>query len=436
MISLDEARRFVLERITTLDPVTVALADALGCVAAGAVRATEAVPPFANSAMDGFAVRALDTAGAGAAPVRLAVIGTLAAGAAFVGEVARGQALRIMTGAPMPAGADAVVVVERTSPAPASRAGAGVHGDEGDGAAEGVLIEAPAYPGDHVRLAGDDLGPGDEVLANGTVLGAGHLGVLASVGATAVAVVPRARVGVLSTGDELVDDGRALRPGQIRDSNRLTLLALVAQAGFEAVDLGLVGDDAAAIAGALTAAVDPAVGSCDALLTSGGVSMGDFDEVKGVLGRLSDDMAWMQVAIRPAKPLAFGTIAGVPVFGLPGNPVSSMVSFELFARPALLLRGGHRHLDRLRLTAEVAEPLVRRSDGKIHFARVVVGAVGDGRFRVRSAGGQSSHHLAAMAGANALAVLPDGPGVEAGATVEVMVLGPVDPWLPVGPEGP
>ncbi len=418
MISLAQARRFVLERVTVLDPVTMPLAEALGCVAAEAIVATEPVPPFANTAMDGFAVRARDTVGAGTAPVRLELVGTLAAGSAFAGEIGPGQALRIMTGAPMPAGADAVVMVERTALVPA------VAGD--DGGVEAVLIGAPARPGDHVRPVGDDFGAGQQVLDVGVVLTPGHLGVLASVGAADIAVVPRCRVGVLSTGDELVDDGRALRPGQVRDSNRRILLALAAESGFEPMDLGLVGDDAATIA----EAIEHGVASCDALVTSGGVSMGDFDEVKGVLGRMSQDMAWMQVAIRPAKPLAFGTIAGVPVFGLPGNPVSSLVSFELFARPALRLRSGHRHLDRLRLPAETAEAFSRRPDGKTHFVRVVIGAGDSGRFYVRSAGGQGSHHLAAMAAANGLMTLPDGDGARAGDQVEVMVLGEIDPWSP------
>ena len=194
---------------------------------------------------------------------------------------------------------------------------------------------------------------------------------------------------------------------------------MLAEAGCDPVDLGLVRDDRAAI----TAAIEQAVASCDALLTSGGVSMGDFDEVKAVLSERADDMRWMQIAIRPAKPFAFGTMSGTPVFGLPGNPVSSIISFELLARPALRKMMGHADddLDRPRLWATAADDLRRHADGKVHYARVVIGAEG-GRLRARSAGGQGSHQLAAMAAANALAILPDGDGVPAGDEVEVIPL--------------
>jgi molybdenum cofactor synthesis domain-containing protein len=215
-----------------------------------------------------------------------------------------------------------------------------------------------------------------------------------------------------------VDDGGPLQPGQIRDSNRRTLLALLRQAGCEAVDLGVAPDDEAAI----TAAFERGVAECDAVVTSGGVSVGDFDYVKVVLDKLSGgSMGWMQVAIRPAKPLAFGVIAGRPVFGLPGNPVSSMVSFELFARPALRQMMGHRVIDRPRVTAVADDGLLRRPDGKTHFARVAV-RWEEGAFHARSSGGQASNMLRAMALANALAVLPDGDGVPPGGPAEVMLL--------------
>jgi molybdopterin molybdotransferase len=237
------------------------------------------------------------------------------------------------------------------------------------------------------------------------------------VGATTVDAVPRARVGVLSTGDELTSAPGDLRPGQIRDSNRPMLLALVAQAGWTPVDLGSAPDDEAAI----TAAVERGVADCDAILTSGGVSVGDFDYVKVVLDRLGD-MHWWQVAVKPAKPLAFGTVGSTPVFGLPGNPVSAMVSFELFARPALRQMTGHRDLYRPELPAIADEPLRRHPDGKLHLVRVVATTDDDGRLHVRSSGGQGSHLLRAMALANALALLPDGDGVDAGATVKVVLL--------------
>ena len=395
MIPLEEARAFVLGRVAPLAPVETDLAGALGAVTAAEVVATEAVPPFANSAMDGYAVRAADTVGA---PVELQVLGMVAAGQASELAVGAGQALRIMTGAPLPAGADAVVLVERTR-------------TTGDVA----TIEITVEPGTAVRGVGEDVRPGDVVVPAGAVLTPGHLGVLASVGVDRVSVHRRPRVGVLSTGDELVTGG-PLGPGQIRDSNRPTLLALVREAGFEAVDLGVVADTE----GAVTEAIEGAVASCDAVLTSGGVSMGDLDYVKVVLDRIGD-MRWMQIAIKPAKPFAFGTVGHVPVFGLPGNPVSSMVSFELFARPALRRMAGRTDLHRPVVVAAAPDGLRRSADGKTHFARVVATQEGEG-WVIRSAGGQGSHQLAAMAAANALAVLPDGDGVAPGGSVEVMLL--------------
>jgi molybdenum cofactor synthesis domain-containing protein len=309
-----------------------------------------------------------------------------------------------MTGAVIPQGADAIVIVEQT--------------EQLDGGRR-VRIDATAQPGDHVRRAGDDIQPGTVVIEAGTQLTAAHLGVLASLGVIEVTAVPRLRVGVLSTGDELVEGAVPLRPGQLRDSNRHALLPMLAEAGCDAIDLGLVRDDRAAI----TEAIERAVESCDALLTSGGVSMGDFDEVKAVLSERADDMRWMQIAIRPAKPFAFGTLDGTPVFGLPGNPVSSIISFELLARPALRKMMGRAdgELDRPRLKAVADTDIRRRPDGRTHFARVAI-VVDAGRLHARAISGQGSHQLAAMASANALAVLPDGDGVPVGDEVEVIPL--------------
>ncbi|HUW03989.1 MAG TPA: gephyrin-like molybdotransferase Glp [Acidimicrobiales bacterium] len=396
MISLDDARSHVLAGCRIGATMSLPVAEAVGAVLAEGVVSSETVPPFDNTAMDGFAVRAVDTTGA---PRPLRIVGELAAGAAPSTGVGVDEAIRIMTGAPMPAGADAVVMVERTRTS-----------DDGTT----VLVEVEVEPGNHVRRAGDDLRAGTVVFEPGEVLTAGHLGVLCSVGVSTVEVVARPRVGVLSTGDELVDDGSALAPGQIRDSNRRTLLTLVADAGFESVDLGLVRDDETAIEAALEAGVL----ECDALVTSGGVSMGDYDLVKVVLDRLGD-MRWMQIAIKPAKPLAFGTVGDVPVFGLPGNPVSSMVSFELFARPGLRKMAGHSVLDRPRLDATALEPFDRRDDAKTHFVRVRAVVV-DGRIAVRSAGGQGSHQLTAMAHADALAVLEPGASVGEGDNVSII----------------
>lgn len=399
MIPLEEARQFVLAGCNRLPAEATPLAHALGLVTAEPIVSNQPVPPFANTAMDGFAVRSGDTAGA---PVTLTVVGTIAAGAPPDIPVGAGEAVRIMTGAPIPPGADAVVMVERTESA------------EDNGT---VLILKQAEPGDHVRPPGEDVAAGQEVFPAGSALTAGHLGVLASVGAYEPVVYRRPRVGVLSTGDELVDDGRELAPGQIRDSNRRTLLALLAGTGCTPVDLGLVRDDERAI----TDAIERGIAECDALITSGGVSVGDFDFVKLVLDKLGD-MRWMQVAIKPAKPLAFGVVDGKPVFGLPGNPVSSMVSFELFARPGLRKLAGDAAPVRQSVLATTDEPLRRRPDGKIHFVRVRADFGDDGRVHVRSSGGQASNLLRSMALANALAVLPDGDGVEEDGDVQVLLL--------------
>jgi len=401
VIPLDEARQVVLAGCTRLPAVRVPIDDALGLVTSEPIVSRGPVPPFANTAMDGYAVRAADTA---EAPVTLTVVGTIAAGSPPDIPVGEGEAVRIMTGAPIPPGADAVVMVERTQAAE-------------DGGT--VVVLQAAEPGDHVRAAGEDVAEGSEVFPADTVLGAGHLGVLASVGVLEVPVYRRPRVGVLSTGDELVDDDRPLAPGQIRDSNRHTLLALVRGASCEAVDLGVVADNERAI----TQTIEQALSDCDLLLTSGGVSVGDFDYVKVVLDTLSGgSMRWMQVAIKPAKPLAFGVVEGVPVLGLPGNPVSSMVSFELFGRPALRVRAGTPRVVTPTVRAVAHEDLRRRPDGKTHFVRAVADWGDDGRLHVRSAGGQASNLLRTMALANALAVLPDGDGVAAGEDVDVMLL--------------
>ena len=411
MLSLGAARRYVLDRVTRREPVAVPVAAALGLVLAEDIVATEQVPPFANTAMDGFALRAADTGGA---PVELEIVETIAAGHAPTVEVGPGQASRIFTGAPIPSGADAIVMVERTELV-----------DE-----HHVRVQIEVPPGNHVRPAGDDLDIGTVVLSAGEVLSAAHLGVLCSLGVESVQAHPRLTVGVVSTGDELVEGSQELAPGQIRDSNRRTLLALAAEAGCDVVDLGIAPDAEDAI----TAAIRRGVAECDAVLTSGGVSMGDIDLVKVILDRIGD-MRWMQIAIKPAKPFAFGLVDGVPVFGFPGNPVSSMVSFELLGRPALRQAMGHREIDRPIVRAVADDGFGRRADGKTHFARVVARHGTDGRVHALTAGGQGSHQLGAMAAANALAVLPDGDGIDAGGDVDVLLLGaiPSDAGLPTDP---
>ncbi len=399
MITLDEAREHVLGRVAVNTPIEVPLVESAGLVLGSDVLAEEEVPPFDNTAMDGVAVIAADTIGA---PVTLRVVATIAAGASSYPTIRRGEAARIMTGAPMPPGADAVVMVERTT---------------FDAANSNVEVEIEVEPGNHVRLSGEDVRQGDKVFAQGTLLRPGHLGVLASIGAGRVVAHPRPRVGVISTGDELVDGGGPLDRGQIRDSNRLTILGLVREAGFEAVDLGLVPDSEEAI----TAAFLDGASRCDAVLSSGGVSMGAFDFVKVVLDRIAE-MRWMQIAIKPAKPFAFGMLGDTPLFGLPGNPVSSMVSFELLARPALRKMAGHREIFRKELDAITEEPLGHRPDGKTYFLRMVGGPDSKGQWRVRGAGGQGSHQLTSMARATALAVVPDGVEVAAGGPCTILPL--------------
>ena len=409
VIDIADARSYVLERCPPLAPGQVPLVDAVGLVLAQPVIAGEHVPPFANSAVDGYAVRSADVADV---PCTLVVVAEVAAGAHTDIVLAPGEAIRIMTGAPMPSGADASVMVEDTDPI--------------DGGTR-VLVRRSVAAGDAVRNVGDDVRAGTELFTSGTVVRPAVAGVLASVNARVVRAVPRLSVAVLSTGDELVDDGSPLQHGQIRESNKTMLFALLVEAGCDVVDFGVVRDDEAV----LEAVLAQAASSCDAIVTSGGVSMGDYDVVKAVLSRIAD-MRWMQIAIKPAKPFAFGLLDGgvtsdgsrrsVPVFGLPGNPVSSLVSFELFARPALRQMQGHIQIDRPSMVAIADDGIARRPDGKTHFVRVVGEFGADGRLHVRSVGAQGSHQLAATSLANALAVVPDGEGVAPGGSVDTMLL--------------
>jgi molybdenum cofactor synthesis domain-containing protein len=313
-----------------------------------------------------------------------------------------------MTGAPMPQGADAVVMVEDTQRV----------GDDR------VSIGKAAKLYDAIRDAGSDVNKGDTVFVAGTVLNAAGAGVLASVNARVVQAYPRARVALLSTGDELVTDGSPLKIGQIRESNLTMLDAMIAASGCEVTNLGIIKDDEALLERVLLDVIE----RCDAIVTSGGVSMGDFDVVKAVLSRIAQ-MQWMQLAIKPAKPFAFGQLQAsdgrvVPIFGLPGNPVSSMISYELLARPALRKMMGHtRDLLRPTVRAVLDAPIKRKQDGKVHYVRVFGGFEGDGRLHVRDTGPQGSHQLASTALANGLAYVPDGMGIEAGADVDVYVIG-------------
>lgn len=405
MIPLHEAQETVLAGCAPLTPQQVAYTEMTGRVLDQDVVAVEDVPPFRNTAVDGYAVRAADTE---QVPVELVVVDTLAAGAEPKVAVNAGEAIRIMTGAPMPNGADAVVMVEDTE-----RVGE-TH----------VRISRSAKVRDGVRDAGSDVRAGETVFVRGTVLNAAGIGVLASVNARIVRAFPRARVALLSTGDELVVDGSPLRIGQIRESNLTMLHSMIAATGCEVINLGVVRDDEAELERVLLEVIE----RCDAIVTSGGVSMGDFDVVKAVLSKIAT-MQWMQMAIKPAKPFAFGQLQSsdgrtIPIFGLPGNPVSSLISYELLARPALRKMMGHTdNLMRPAIRAVLDSPLKRKPDGKIHFMRVFGEFAEDGRLHVRDSGPQGSHQLASTAMANGLAHVPDGSGLQAGEHVSVYLLG-------------
>ncbi len=434
MIALEDAQSLVMRAAATLPPVELPPTGAIGCVLAAPAFAQTDVPPFANSAMDGYALRAADVL---EVPATLEVVGRVLAGATTDAQVGPGQAVRIMTGAPVPSGADAICMIERT------RTDEGA-ADVRAAYARRVVVEMPVEPGDNVREAGGDVHAGETVLDAGAEVGPTQLAALISAGCATVTVHPRPRVGVISTGDELVDPGRSLGPAQIYDSNRPMLLALVAEAGCTAVDLGRSGDDVDALA---TRIVD-ALESVDAIALSGGVSVGDVDVVRMVLDRLGGEAThWMQIAIRPARPFSFTVLTApppagseqpeqpvrpVPVFGLPGNPVSSAVSFELLVRPALRAMAGHRVTGRPRLAARAAEPLRRSPDGKTHFMRIQLapGIPDSGSpdgdhplpaWTVRPCPGQSSHQIRSMGLADGLAVLADGDGLGAGDAVEVIV---------------
>ena len=404
MISLVEAQEIVIGGCEPVAPVIVDCQMMSGRVVAQDVVATEFIPPFDNTAVDGFAVRAQDVTNAG---VELEVLGVIGAGHVASYEIGAGQAARIMTGAPMPQGADAVVMIEDATVLSANR----------------VQINKPARVGEAIRKIGEDVRAGDVVFKTGALINAAGIGVLAGINARKVMSYPKLRVAMLSTGDELVIDGSELKPGQIRESNLTMLSAMIAATGCEVINLGIIEDNEQK----LEATLRDVAQRCDAIVTSGGVGQGDFDVVKIVLSRIAE-MQWMQMAIKPAKPFAFGKLATsdarvIPIFGLPGNPVSSMISFELLARPALRKMMGHtKNLMRPTVRAIVDAPMKRKQDGKIHFMRVFGEFGDDGRLHIRDTGPQGSHQLASTALANGLALVPDGQGLAIGAEVEVMML--------------
>jgi molybdopterin molybdotransferase len=395
-LTVDEAQGRILTRIRPLDPVEMPLLDALGSVLAADAIADRDVPPFRNSAMDGYAVRGADVQQAN---VRLRVIGSVAAGAMPQGPVGAGEAMRIMTGAPMPEGADTVVRVEDT-----------------DNGMEAVTITRATPTATSVRRAGEDLQRGDTVVARGAILRAAEIGVLASIGRSRVSTIRRPNVAIISTGDELVDITDDPGAGKIRDSNRYALAAAVRTAGRAAFELGIARDEASDLKHALGNA---AFG--DVVLTSGGVSVGDHDHVKPVVDAMGTMDFW-SIAIRPGRPLAFGELrtkrGAVPIFGLPGNPVSALLTFELFVRPALLKMAGHTKLQRPRAEARLLDR-VEKPTGLRMFARGIYDAAAN---TVRSTGPQGSGILRSMSLANCLIDLPETPtSAEPGETVTVIL---------------
>ncbi|WP_413451391.1 gephyrin-like molybdotransferase Glp [Georgenia phoenicis] len=387
MISVEEYQERVLGRVEPLAPRPVPVAEAHGLRLAQDVVALLAVPPFDNSAMDGFAVRAADLAGAGEdTPVALPVDGDVPAGTTDPTPVGPGRAVRIMTGAPLPPGADAVVPVELSDQPPGATA-----------LPTRVLLRRAPAEGAHVRRRGEDVRPGDVVVTAGTVLAATHLSAAVSAGYGELLVHPRPRVGVLATGDELCAPGTAPGPGRIPDSNSLLVAGLVREAGAQPVPLGSVGDDP----DALRAVVEAALPGLDALVTSGGVSVGTKDVVKAAL---SGELDFTTVAMQPGKPQGFGHLAGrVPVFALPGNPVSVMVSFHVHVAPALRRLLGQPA--RVPLATARAAVGWRCPPGRRQYLPVTVDDGPVPSVHPASAGGSGSHLVASLAAAQALAVV-------------------------------
>ena len=409
MITVQEHLSRIVESVQRLPPIGLDLLEAQGCVLAQDVTSEVSLPGFRNSAMDGYAVHAADLAAAGdAAPVVLPVAGDIAAGNTQTLSLAPGQSMRIMTGAPMPDGADAVVPVELT-----------------DGGLTTVTVSASVFAGQHVREAGEDVQAGDVVMSQGTRLGPRQIALLAAVGTGEVRVTPRPRVVVISTGDELIEPGTRPGFGQVVDSNGLMLTAAVRALGCIPFRVGCVPDDAQTF----LSTIESQLRRADAVITTGGVSMGAYDTVKEVLSAVGT-MRFDKVAMQPGMPQGFGVIGEgeIPVFTLPGNPVSALVSFEVFVAPALRLMAGRPQHETSMVSAVAAHDWAVPA-GKVQYARVLLSheSSHEGlRHTAAIAGFQGSHALGSLAVANALAVIPaEVTSVRAGDQVSCHPLGPI-----------
>lgn len=408
LLNVEAALAHILQKFNSLPSEQIALTHALGRVLAEDIVSDINLPPFANSSMDGYAVRAEDVSGASSeSPVRLRVVMDIPAGSFPTETIGEGQAARIMTGAPLPDGADAVVPVEQTDSN--WRAGGDI------ALAEQVGILQAARPGDSVRPAGEDVHIGQTVLQAGTILRPQDIGILAALGHAQVAVVRQPRVAIVSTGDELVDVDEPLGPGKIRDSNSHTLAGLVASYGGIPLRQPIARDTLEAVRAMFRTALEH---QPDLIISSAGVSVGTFDVVRAVLDELGEVQFW-RVNVRPGKPLAFGQIQGVPFFGLPGNPVSAMVTFDVFVRPALL-KLLHRTDDAETITAVTDEDM--RSDGRRSYIRVRLENE-NGQVIARTTGTQSSGALMSMVLADGLLIIPeDVTFVPAGTELPVRLL--------------
>lgn len=407
-LTVQEALTAVLAPLTVLPPEQVALPDALGRVLAAPITAQDNLPPFANSSMDGYAFIAADLAGATANhPATLQVIGDIAAGSAPTIHITRGTAVRIMTGAPIPPGADAVIPVEDTNenwrdkarPLPAT-----------------IQINRAVNPGDYIRPPGGDIQAGQTVLHAGHIIRPQEIGLLAALGIAELLVVRRPLVGILATGDELIPITEPLQPGKIRNSNGYAQAAQVAALGAIPFSLGIARDSEDDVRAKLQAGLDAGV---DLFISSAGVSVGAYDVVKAVL-EAEGNIGFWRVRMRPGKPLAYGSYKGVPYIGLPGNPVSAMVSFERFARAAILKMAGHTQLERPQVLAELQEEM--ESDGRESYIRAIVSKRDDVTIATPT-GSQDSHMLSSLVKANALLIIPEGMRhVPAGHTLTAWLL--------------